>query len=125
VVVLGTIETIGGSTFNGCTSLKNVTLSESVKYIGSRAFFLCEELEKVVFKGDEIYIDYEAFEHSTLLKTAGGLGSGCNIEYGWKDKVNNTGLNGFDNITTLKIPELTQSNTIFKLRRQSFVTRRN
>ena len=47
------IQTIGGWAFQRCSSLKNVTIPESVTVIQDHAFSDCESLSSVLFAGDE------------------------------------------------------------------------
>ena len=49
IVIGGNIKKIGPVAFWGCRDLKSVTLCEGVEEIDGAAFYLCTELEKVVF----------------------------------------------------------------------------
>ena len=43
---------IAENAFNACSTLTSITIPNSVKYIGNKAFFGCNELEKTNFIGD-------------------------------------------------------------------------
>lgn len=63
------LKTLGGSTFNGCTSLRKLALPDSIETIGSQAFYKIGELT--------LASDYLP----TSLKTIGShFLSGCNIQ---------------------------------------------
>ena len=55
--------------FKGCTSLKSVTLPDTLKSIGSYAFEKCTSLESVTIPGSVKTIDNEAFYECTGLKS--------------------------------------------------------
>ena len=90
-----TLETIGASAFYFCRQLKKVTLPPSTKTIGASAFGGCFVLERVVLpsniKLEDPRVDIRPadgiFNRCDSLKSAGPIGSGCNIEYGWTDEI--------------------------------------
>ncbi|MCD8304576.1 MAG: leucine-rich repeat domain-containing protein [Prevotellaceae bacterium] len=61
--------TTGKYTFNGCNSLKEVTIGNSVTSIGSSAFDSCESLETVVIGSSVTSIDEYAFWFCTNLSS--------------------------------------------------------
>ena len=68
VVKNGTKE-ICDLAFKGCTSLKSVTLPDTLKSIGSYAFEKCTSLESVTIPGSVKTIGHEAFYECTGLKS--------------------------------------------------------
>lgn len=75
---------IGGDAFEGCSGLTNVTLPESVEYIGTRAFKDCSELETINMPQSLTKIGEEAFDGCeklscsiTLPSTTTTIGNGA------------------------------------------------
>ena len=48
--------------FNACTELKDVTISEGVSYVGDRAFRMCTSLESITIPESVTYIGEDAFK---------------------------------------------------------------
>lgn len=59
---------IGGSAFEGCTSLKEITLPNTVKKIDSRAFYGCTSLIEVDLPDSLLELKDEVFWNCTSLK---------------------------------------------------------
>ena len=51
-VVLPATDTIPAHLFDGCTSIKSITIPAEVKYFGSNAFIGCNSLQKTNYLGD-------------------------------------------------------------------------
>lgn len=68
---LNSITQINESTFQGCTSLKNVYIGDKIKSIGTKAFFECEKLEEVKTPDNTLVSDIgnDAFNGCTSLNT--------------------------------------------------------
>jgi hypothetical protein len=60
---------IGGSAFNGCTSLTSVTIPDSVTTIGSFAFYECSKLTSVTIPDSVTTISGYAFDVCSKLRT--------------------------------------------------------
>lgn len=73
-VVPDTVRIIGESAFEECASLRQITLSKSIKRICQAAFANCFFLETIIFKGSEEDwedIDFEdAWEYNAGLSTS-------------------------------------------------------
>lgn len=67
---------IGDSAFNGCTSLTNVTLGDSVTSIGTSAFLKCTQLPSITIGNGVTSIGKNAFNGCTALTNA-NIGSGA------------------------------------------------
>lgn len=74
VVFSNTISTIGDYAFSGCY-IKELTIPESIIYIGGKSFFACPNLKKLVILDDEK--DIEINWNSYLDRPF----TGCPIEY--------------------------------------------
>ena len=95
-------ERINASAFNGCTSLTNVTIGNSVTSIGYRAFYNCTSLTSVEIPDSVTSIGDYAFENCSSLTSIEipdsviSIGEdaflGCfSIKYNIKDNVNYLG----------------------------------
>ena len=71
---------IGWNAFDGCESLKAITLPEGVYSIGSHAFKGCKNLESIIVPKSVNYIGRGIFEGCTSLKRIYYKGS----SFGWK-----------------------------------------
>ena len=66
-VELGVVEEIGVQAFCGCSSLKRITIPETVVSIGHEAFWWCSNLEAVYFEGSPEYIGNNVFEADVII----------------------------------------------------------
>ena len=96
---------IGERAFSGCNNLTGITVSENVTGIGFRAFENCVSLMNLVIPESVQYIDSGAFIGCTGLKTAGPIGSGSNIEYGWTSAIPSDVFMDCDNLTDIEFPD--------------------
>ena len=117
VVIPSSVEVILYRAFYMCENLNKVTFSFGLKKICSDAFAYCNKLEKIEFPKSLIEIERSAFENCVTLSKVvlpeslseiarfatrrahgvflgckklcdvGPVGSGCSIEYSWKDKI--------------------------------------
>lgn len=62
------VTSIGNDAFKGCTSLANVTISESVTSIGSSAFLGCTSLTKITIPDSVTSINNYVFPNSASLQ---------------------------------------------------------
>lgn len=122
------ITSIGAYAFYNCNSLSSITLSENLISIGSDAFASCINLVEVQLPDSVTTIGYEAFHgcsslskfvipanttnfsQSTLsrcnkLITAGPLGSGSNIEFGWTNSIPDYAFDGCISLIEIEFPE--------------------
>ena len=85
VVLPNSIREIGENAFT-CYEGDELTIPEGVKIIGYQAF-LGSHLTKITIPSSVEKMGNNAFQMCQLLKTAGPIGGGYNIEYGWKDEI--------------------------------------
>jgi len=74
-----------------------------VKSIGYGAFSGCGNLEKVVIAQSVAEMTNNIFTGCEKLKSAGPLGSGADIEYGWTEEIPNRAFYGCG-LTSVKLP---------------------
>lgn len=125
IIVPESICEIGRDAFQGCTSITSagpVGSGADYEYawktfIPEHAFMGCSGLEKVVIPGTIEHVGvyfYEfggysvsdgAFGDCTLLKTAGPIGSDCNIEFGWETEIPEYAFFNNEILNSLQLPE--------------------
>lgn len=86
-------------------SIQAVYVCEGVTYIGAGAFQQCSNLTSVIIPESAVNFGSAVFSLSNKLKTAGPLGSGCNIEFGWKEAIPAHPFEGADGLTSVIIPK--------------------
>ena len=92
--------------FQNQVGIKTVVIENGITSIGAYAFSGCTALTKVVIAQSVTSIGYNAFENCNGLKTAGPEGSGCNIEFGWKNGIfPEEALKQFSAMKVLVVPE--------------------
>ena len=106
VTVASSVKTIGDHCFEGCASLSSIVLPVGVETISYGAFRFCYALESLVLPdglkelGNDSLHNCTGLTHlvipasvttiwdqtlsgCTRIKTAGPIGSGCDLEFGW------------------------------------------
>lgn len=123
----GWTESIPANAFNGCYDLTDVTIPEGVKGIGivafgdcgltsvkipdsvtsieSAAFRFCYDLTSVTIPESVTDMGESVFYRCGGLKSAGPIGGGYNIEFGWTEGIPTNAFNGCDGLTSAAIPE--------------------
>ena len=82
IVIKEGVELIERDAFSNCNNLKSITIPNSVEHIIDTIFNGCE-----------------------LLKTAGPIGSGCNIEFGWTTSIPSYAFSKCTYLTSITIPD--------------------
>ena len=99
------LEKIGDEAFYACGGLESITIPESVIEIGERAFSECNNLSSIIIPKSVNKIGDSAFYGCIDLQTAGLIGSGCNYEFGWNEKIPDHAFDGCKNLSSIRIPE--------------------
>lgn len=118
------LEYIGRGAFSNCGHLEEVIIPSSVKKIGVFAFQGCSNLNHIVVPGSVVRDgDYlvagSFFEGTPQLKTAGPIGSGCDIEFGWKTAIPEFAFYGSS------IEEISLPNTLLTIGMGAFYSCKN
>ena len=99
------IRELSSNLFSNCTSLKTLVIPESVRKLGDSVFGYCTSLEKIVIPAAITQVGQYMFDNCEKLKTAGPIGSGSNIEFGWTESIPAYGFSGANNLSKVTIPE--------------------
>lgn len=132
VTIPDSVTAIGYGAFMGCSCLTDVTIPNSVisideggfakcgitsiiipnsvTSIGSFAFSDCGNLKSVIIPASVTSTGQSIFGNSRNLKSAGPIGSGCNIEFGWTDAIpaaafSSTSIYYWGSLTCVIIPD--------------------
>ena len=105
LVISGT-GIIEDNVFQNNADIRNVIIKQGITQIGHYSFASCNNLEKIIVPESVKYVQYNSFEGCEQLRTAGGLGSECNIEFETGEKLSVAGKRGlFEYCADIKIPE--------------------
>ena len=105
VLIMPGVTSIGANAFSWFSYLKSVSIPESVTSIGSSAFTYCRNLNSVTIPNSVKSVGYGCFNDCSSLTSAGPLGSGCEIQFGWTDKIPSYAFDGCNGLRSVIIPE--------------------
>lgn len=113
------LESIGNYAFELSWCLESVTLPDGLKSIGYGAFGSAVVLKKAIIPESVTEIGLGAFG---TLKTAGPIGSGCELEFGWTTSIpdNAFGGSGADNDQYSSFTSITLPDTITSIGDNAF-----
>ncbi|MCD7886272.1 MAG: leucine-rich repeat protein, partial [Clostridiales bacterium] len=98
------VTEIGEYAFSKCADLTSVTIGSSVTSIGYRAFYYCMSLTSVTIPDSVTSIGSYVFSHCTGLTSAGPIGGGYSIEFGWTESIPSYAF--YDcSVTSVTIPD--------------------
>lgn len=86
-IEFGWEEAIPKNAFAYGSGIVNVVIPEGIISIGNYAFSDCNKLQKVIIPNSVNSMGLGAFDGCDKLTTAGPIGSGCSIEYGWSASI--------------------------------------
>ena len=81
-----TVGRIGNEAFSGCSSLKSVTLGDSIRALGNKAFYQCTSLQEIVIP-DAVFVVGESCFSGCAVLTNVEMGNGITSigDYAFKD----------------------------------------
>ena len=101
------LKKIGAYAFEGNRQLESINIPDSVTTIGEFAFGGCN-LKKLVIPASVVNIGNNAFYRVVVTDdgqiTAGPIGSGCDVEFGWTEELPDYALYKL-NITDITLPD--------------------
>lgn len=104
IVLQPGIESVGKYAFTYLPYVESIIIPDGVTCLSDRMVYECANLSYVrIPKTVETMAD--VFLYTPKLKTAGGIGSGCNIEFGWDDRIPEGAFEECDFLTEVIIPD--------------------
>ena len=104
-IEFGWTRTIPENAFGTCSYLTTVSLPNTITGIGHNAFSNCKSLSKINIPSSVTTMSWNIFGNCPLLKTAGPIGSGSNIEFGWTEKIPNQAFDGCSSLSKITFPK--------------------
>ena len=99
------LTSIGRSAFGDCSSLTSITFPEGLTSIGEWSFNNCRSLTSITLPEGLTSIGNSAFSGCSELKTAGPIGGGYNIKFGWTTAIPNQAFFNCSSLTSITFPE--------------------
>ena len=103
VNIPATVTEIGNHTFAGCSGLKTLALPNADIKLGAGAFYNSANLTSVFIPERVTRFAEYVFGTCPQLTSAGPVGSGCAIEYGWMDRIPDYAFNQNSDLTSVII----------------------
>lgn len=114
VIIENRISEIGSEFFSEYDSLEDITIPESVTRIGYGVFKGCTSLSHISIPGTVVEFDDDWYAYTAgfgwpvfwdcPLTTAGPIGSGCDIEFGWTESIPNNAFTGCRTLKSITFP---------------------
>ncbi len=98
------LKVIDYGAFSECRALETVIIPDGVKEIGHSIFDSCSNLSKLVIPASVTTITGRPLYACNKLKSAGPIGSGCDLEFGWANDIPPYAFAGLHSITEIKLP---------------------
>ena len=98
------VTSIGLGAFEKCYGLTSITIPSGVTSIRNSAFYSCSSLTSIIIPSSVTSLGEYTFSGCPKLKTAGPIGGGYNIEFGWTTAIPSNAFH-YCPITSITIPE--------------------
>ena len=92
------LEIIGDYAFCACNNIKEIIIPDSVTFVGVGAFESCDSLEHIVIPST-VSCGGCIFCYCPKLNTAGPIGGGYDIEFGWTEEIPDFAFCGMGTVT--------------------------
>lgn len=102
LVIPDGVTAVGELAFEGCVSLTTINIPLSVKNIGRGAFIGCSSL-KTLTVHEDVAIGSAVFAKCGF-ETAGPIGSGSDLEFGWTESIPDYAFEGCNSLKNVIIP---------------------
>lgn len=102
LVIPDGVTAVGELAFEGCVSLTTINIPLSVKNIGGGAFIGCSSL-KTLTVHEDVAIGSAVFAKCGF-ETAGPIGSGSDLEFGWTESIPDYAFEGCNSLKNVIIP---------------------
>jgi len=81
------LTTISNGLLCGCSQITSLLVPENIVKLGTTCFAACDNLSKVILYNKHLETKGLCFNDCKLLKTAGPIGGGFNIEFAWETEI--------------------------------------
>ena len=103
------VTVIGFNAFYNCQTLEKVVIDEGISEIREHAFSECNNLKKIIIPSSVESLGKADYGYTSWLggnlTSAGPIGSGCDIEFGWTDKIPDGAFYNYENLVDVTLPE--------------------
>lgn len=103
------LTNLGEETFSFCRSLESAVIPTGVTALGYRTFNGCGRLKHVTIPASVTGMDMSCFADCTGFQSAGPIGSGCDIEFGWTQSIPDYAFMDCGGLTSVVIPSTVTS----------------
>ena len=101
----GVCSEIGASAFSGCEKLSEIMIPTTVTAIRDNCFRGCSGLTHVILPSGATTFGRNVFGDCSRLMSAGPIGGGYNLEFGWSEYIPAYAFYGFDVMSSIVFPE--------------------
>jgi len=91
--------------FAYCEKLTSVEIPDRVTFVGYMVFADCSSLKKVKIPRSLTSIGYDVFSGCDSLTSAGPIGGGYDIEFGWTESIPECAFHGCDKLMSIEFPD--------------------
>lgn len=95
--------------FHSFSNLQSITIPDGVTDLDNFSFRDCPNLSHIVIPASVTNISRYSSSIDCPVTTAGPIGSGCDIEFGWTEAIPDNAFRNFKNLTSVTLPDGVQS----------------
>ena len=85
--------------------IRSIDVRDGITRIGSYAFVKCPNAEKITIPASVTSMGWHSLCNNPQLTSAGPIGSGACVEFGWREQIPNQAFAGMKQFDTLILPE--------------------